>query len=78
MRTIAVERALNQAALDHYEDVDEHIIKIIEAHTAYDQNVARLMEAFRNGEMDGIHEQIEKIKEKRNFSSRIWRRQLSG
>lgn len=63
MRTIAVERALNQAAIDHYEDVDQRIIKIIEAHTAYDQNVARLMGAFRNGEMDGIHAKIEKIKE---------------
>ena len=63
MRTIAVERALNQAAIDHYEDVDRHIVKIIEAHTAYDQNVAKLVEALRNGDMDGIHAKIEKIKE---------------
>ena len=63
MRDIAAERALNQAALDHYEDVDEHIVKILEAHKIYDQNVAGLMDKLRAGEMSGIHEQIEKIKD---------------
>ncbi|MEO9900278.1 methyl-accepting chemotaxis protein [Nisaea sp.] len=61
MHDIAVERALNQAALDHYDYVDAHIVDILKAHKVYEEHVVELMDRFRAGGTDGIHAQIEAI-----------------
>ncbi len=61
MHDIAIERALNQAALDHYDYVDEHIVDILKAHKVYEEHVLELMDRIRANEMEGIHSLIEAI-----------------
>jgi len=59
MHDIAVERALTQEALDHYDYVDQHIVDILKAHKSYDVHALELMENLRAGDMEGIFAKIE-------------------
>ncbi|UUX48133.1 methyl-accepting chemotaxis protein [Nisaea acidiphila] len=67
MHDIAVERTLNEAALAHYDRVDERIVAISAAHKEYDAHVMELVGRLEAGESGAdILQAIELVAEEEN------------
>lgn len=61
MHDIAVERALNDEALAHYNSVDQSIVSLLEGHKSYEEGVQALFDQLRTGDRQGLAAAIEAV-----------------
>lgn len=61
MHDIAVERALNEEALAHYNSVDQNIVGLLKEHKSYEAHVLTLFDKFRADDRDGLYKAVEAI-----------------
>lgn len=61
MHDVAVERALNEEALAHYNSVDRDIVALLEGRKIYEKGVLALFDRLRSGDRQGLAAAIEAV-----------------